>query len=120
MCDAEFDAPRGPDNFPCPRCGGLVWFELDPAGPIVRFDRGQVTRNGVDDKEAWAALHLSGTLIIDYRAVSHLFSAVLGRMVRVKQRLGRQARLKLLLHPDLYKVFQITRLDQIFDIERSG
>lgn len=119
MCDADIETPRGPSEVPCPRCGGLVWFEFDPDGYVARFDRRMVMTNGSDDNAAWAALHLRGRLIIDYRGVSHLFSAVLGRMVRLQQRLGPQGRLKVLLHPDLFKVFQITRLDQIFDIDRS-
>ena len=119
MCDAEYETPKGASDVPCPRCGGLIWFEFDPDGRVVRFDRRMVMNHGSDDKEAWAALHLRGTLILDYRRVSHLYSAVLGRMVRVQQRLGPQPRLKVLLHPDLYRVFQITRLDQIFDIDRT-
>lgn len=119
MCDAELDTPKGATDVPCPRCGGLVWFEFDPDGRIERFDRRTALSGSPDENEAWATLHLRGRLIIDYRHVSHLFSAVLGRMVRLQQRLGPQARLKLLLHPDLFKVFQITRLDQIFDIDRS-
>lgn len=119
MCDAPVPPAIGLAEVPCPRCGGLTWFEFDPDGSVAPFDRGMVMSNGVEDNAAWAALHLRGRLIIDYRTVTHLYSAILGRMVRIQQRLGPQARLKVLLHPDLYKVFQITRLDQIFDIERT-
>lgn len=119
MCDAPIEPPQEMSEVPCPRCGGLVWFEFDPDGTIAPFDRRMVMKNGVDDKAVWAALHLRGRLIVDYRKVSHLYSAILGRLVRIQQQMGPQARLKMLLHPDLYKVFQITRLDQIFDIERS-
>lgn len=57
-------------------------------------------------------------LILDFRHVRFLSSAVLGLLIRVSKRVAEQGgQLKLCnIHPGIYEVFKITRLTNVFDI----
>lgn len=63
-------------------------------------------------------------LILDFGRVRFLSSAVLGLLIRVNKRIcERGGRLRLCgIHPDIYDVFRITRLTEVFDIrdDRQG
>jgi anti-sigma B factor antagonist len=60
-------------------------------------------------------------LVLDFRHVRFLSSAVLGLLIRVSKRVCEQGgQLKLCnIHPGIYEVFKITRLTNIFDIYES-
>jgi len=60
-------------------------------------------------------------LVLDFRHVRFLSSAVLGLLIRVRKRINeRGGQLKLCnIHPGIYEVFKITRLTNIFDIYES-
>lgn len=60
-------------------------------------------------------------LVLDFRHVRFLSSAVLGLLIRVSKRVAEQGgQLKLAnIHPGIYEVFKITRLTNIFDIYES-
>ncbi|MDI9431431.1 MAG: STAS domain-containing protein [Sedimentisphaerales bacterium] len=60
-------------------------------------------------------------LVLDFRHVRFLSSAVLGLLIRVSKRVSEQGgQLKLAnIHPGIYEVFKITRLTNIFDIYES-
>ncbi len=60
-------------------------------------------------------------LVLDFRHVRFLSSAVLGLLIRVSKRVSEQGgQLKLCnIHPGIYEVFKITRLTNIFDIYES-
>lgn len=57
-------------------------------------------------------------LILDFRHVRFLSSAVLGLLIRISKRVGEQGgQLRLCnIHPGIYEVFKITRLTNVFDI----
>ena len=57
-------------------------------------------------------------LILDFRNVRFLSSAVLGMLIRISKRVyEREGRLKLCkLDPKIYEIFKITRLTKTFDI----
>ncbi len=57
-------------------------------------------------------------LILDFRNVRFLSSAVLGLLIRVSKRVHeREGRLKLCqINPKIYEIFKITRLTKTFDI----
>jgi anti-sigma B factor antagonist len=57
-------------------------------------------------------------LILDFRNVQFLSSAVLGLLIRVSKKVyERDGQLKLCsIDPKIYKIFKITRLTKIFDI----
>jgi predicted RNA-binding Zn-ribbon protein involved in translation (DUF1610 family) len=121
MCRAESLHPPEERTFdaPCPNCGFVIWFERSD-GQVIPFEREMNKAGVIDDPAAWEELHRHGTLVFDFRRIKHFQSQVLGRMIRVKQKLGKQARLKVLIHRDLMEVFRITRLDQIFHLEADG
>ncbi len=60
-------------------------------------------------------------LLLDFHNVEHLSSAALGMLITLNKQLGeRQGRLVLAnIHPQLYEVFKITRLNKLFNIQSS-
>jgi anti-sigma B factor antagonist len=60
-------------------------------------------------------------LILDFRNVQFLSSAVLGLLIRVSKKVyEHDGQLKLCsIDPKIYKVFKITRLTKIFDIYKN-
>jgi len=57
-------------------------------------------------------------LVLDFRHVKFLSSAVLGLLIRISKRIYEQGgQLRLCnIHPGIYEVFKITRLTSVFDI----
>ena len=57
-------------------------------------------------------------LVLDFRHVRFLSSAVLGLLIRISKRIYEQGgELRLCnIHPGIYEVFKITRLTSVFDI----
>lgn len=57
-------------------------------------------------------------LVLDFRHVKFLSSAVLGLLIRISKRIHEQGgQLRLCnIHPGIYEVFKITRLTNVFDI----
>ena len=57
-------------------------------------------------------------LVLDFRHVKFLSSAVLGLLIRISKRVHEQGgELRLCnIHPGIYEVFKITRLTNVFDI----
>lgn len=57
-------------------------------------------------------------LVLDFRHVKFLSSAVLGLLIRISKRIYEQGgELRLCsIHPGIYEVFKITRLTNVFDI----
>ena len=60
-------------------------------------------------------------LLLDFRNVEHLSSAALGMLITLNKQLGeRQGRLVLAnIHPQIYEVFKITRLNKLFTIHSN-
>ncbi len=60
-------------------------------------------------------------MLLDFRNVEHLSSAALGMLITLnKQLMERQGRLVLAnIHPQIYEVFRITRLNKLFNIQNS-
>ncbi|NLU21591.1 MAG: STAS domain-containing protein [Phycisphaerae bacterium] len=60
-------------------------------------------------------------LLLDFRNVEHLSSAALGMLITLNKQLGeRQGRLVLAnIHPQIYEVFKITRLNKHLNIQSS-
>lgn len=57
-------------------------------------------------------------LLLDFKNVEHLSSAALGMLISLNKQLSeRQGRLVLAnIHPQIYEVFKITRLNKLFNI----
>jgi len=60
-------------------------------------------------------------LLLDFKNVQHLSSAALGMLITLnKQLIERQGRLVLAnIHPQIYEVFRITRLNKLFNIQST-
>lgn len=58
-------------------------------------------------------------LLLDFRNVEHLSSAALGILITLSKQLAeRQGKLVLAnIHPHIYEVFKITRLNKLFNIQ---
>ncbi|GMU24123.1 MAG: hypothetical protein AMXMBFR13_42000 [Phycisphaerae bacterium] len=61
-------------------------------------------------------------LLLDFRRVEHLSSAALGMLITLNKQLGdRQGRMALAnIHPQIFEVFKITRLNKLFNIQSSS
>lgn len=57
-------------------------------------------------------------ILLNFGNVQFLSSAALGKLINLKKKVGAvRGKLKLCcIHPDLFEVFRITRLDQVFEI----
>jgi anti-sigma B factor antagonist len=60
-------------------------------------------------------------LVLDFRHVRFLSSAVLGLLIRISKRIYEQGgELRLCnIHPGIYEVFKITRLTSVFEIHKD-
>ena len=60
-------------------------------------------------------------LVLDFRHVRFLSSAVLGLLIRISKRIYEQGgELRLCnIHPSIYEVFKITRLTSVFEIHEN-
>lgn len=122
--DFKIEASDPPGDAPCPCCGHLVWFTWDGLGDAqVIKPTGELTHpERLDRLFASLMMIRKGTrLVVDLEDVSYLSSAVLGRLINVKKKLGASG-VKLRLrgvHPDLREIFRLTRLDEVLEIEAS-
>ncbi len=57
-------------------------------------------------------------IVLDFTNVDYLSSAALGKLITLDKKVkAAQGKLRLCcIHPDIYEVFEITRLNKIFDI----
>jgi len=57
-------------------------------------------------------------ILVNFRKVEHLSSAALGALITLNKKVNqRNGRLVLAnIHPQIYEVFEITRLDKVFEI----
>jgi len=71
--------------------------------------------------EAVIEPHRGIRLILDFRHVKFLSSAVLGLLIRISKKIYEQGgQLRLCsIHPGIYEVFKITRLTSVFDIHED-
>jgi anti-sigma B factor antagonist len=60
-------------------------------------------------------------LLLDFRNVEHLSSAALGMLITLHKQLAeKQGQLALAnIHPQIYEVFKITRLNKLFNIQST-
>lgn len=60
-------------------------------------------------------------LLLDFKSVEHLSSAALGMLITLNRQVGEQrGRLVLAnIHPQIYEVFKITRLNKLFNIQST-
>ena len=115
----EPSAPPG--DAPCPRCGHLLWFTWEDTGvdQILKPTGNLFLPEEFDSLLESLAMHPGMRLVLDLSDVQYLSSAVLGKLINLKKKVGAvRGKVKLrCIHPDLLEVFRITRLDQVFEIE---
>jgi anti-sigma B factor antagonist len=105
----------------CERCGWLEWFTWEDAGDVhVLRPNGHLLHAEPIQKFLDAYAQRPGTkLVIDLANAQYISSAALSKLLALRKWvLGRKGRLALRsVHPDLWEVFQVTRLDAYFDVE---
>jgi anti-anti-sigma regulatory factor len=118
--DLQIEPSDPAGDAPCPQCGHLLWFVWEELGDA------QVIKLAASpfDAESWDSLIDSTDvssgrrLVIDFSDVQNCSSAILGKLINLKKKLGRERRLVLQhVHPDFLEVFRITRLDQVVELE---
>jgi anti-sigma B factor antagonist len=123
LCGSDLESePSDPaGDAPCPRCGHLVWFTREDLGDVrvIKPMGSRLEPESLDSLVNRLAIRPGTRLVIDFSDVQYLASRVLGDLIRLKKQLDAgRGRLSLRhLHPDLMEVFQISRLDRVFDLE---
>jgi anti-sigma B factor antagonist len=125
VCDTkvtvEISDPNG--TSPCPKCGHLLWFHWENQGDTCVITPLE-NRLTVDLWRQFQNALAPGSvkrLVIDFRHVRYMQSEMLGRLLNLRKNTGQAIRRVKLrnLHPDLFEVFRITRLDQVFELEQT-
>ena len=116
---------------PCSHCGHLLWFtDAEGSGTlIVRWPDGRtvVVVDQLELDAAWVmqvgeeilGRSAAPQLVLDLSRVELLSTAALGKLITLDKRIrahGGTFKLRN-LRPQVYDVFQITRLDRFFEIE---
>jgi len=105
----------------CDHCGWLEWFTWDVQGdddvlkPFGHLLHAEPVQKFIDaytpepDKR----------LVIDLAKAQYISSAALSKLLTLRKKvLGRKSRISLRsVHPDLWEVFRVTRLDTYFEVE---
>lgn len=124
VCGAAIEVePSDPaGDAPCPHCGNLLWFTWDEFGDVITIKpKHNTLRSDHLDTLTDKALEKAGVqLVLDLCNVEYLSSTELGSLINLKKKVrGLKGRLRIEnLRPELLEIFQITRLDQVFDIRR--
>lgn len=60
-------------------------------------------------------------ILLDFQEVEFLSSAALGKLITLDKKVkSKEGKLKLCgIHPEIFKVFEITRLNEVFDIRSN-
>ncbi len=103
----------------------VLLVEEDPSGVLIgTFQLNRVVDEEVVQRlsEELAALAATGRkVILNFSKVEYLSSSVLGKLINFQRRLkehGGELRL-CCIHPSIYEIFEITRLNTLFDIYRT-
>jgi anti-anti-sigma factor len=106
---------------PCSQCGYLLWFTWEDLGDVqVIKPTGSLLDTGsLDSLMDTIALRHGMRIAIDLSKVQHLSSAVLGRLVKLKKKVGGVGGRIVLrhIHPELRDIFRVHGYTQPFDIE---
>jgi anti-anti-sigma factor len=115
----EAAGPSG--DAPCSRCGHLRWFTWEELGDVdvIKPTGDRLTREDLDAFLDSVALRPGIDLVLDLVNVHYIASAALGCLVSLKKRVASVGGQFTIRHvePDLMVVFQITRLDHVFDLQ---
>lgn len=105
----------------CERCGWLEWFRWEDADDVQVFSpMGNLLHAEPFQKFNEAFTPRPGTrLVFDFTDVQYMSSAALSKLLALRKKLrgvGQPIVLRA-VHPDLWEVFRVTRLDSYFEIE---
>ncbi len=105
----------------CPRCGWLSWFNWDDRdGVQVLRPKGDLLHAEPLQAFLQAFMPTPGArFVADLAEVQYVSSAALSKLLGLRKRvLGVKGRIVLRnVHPDLWEVFRVTRLDTYFEVE---
>lgn len=118
VCTSAVGAPNGGS---CARCGWRTWFTWEDLGDV------QVLRPKADLLHAEPMQEFLQAFsprpgvrfVVDLADVQYVSSAALSKLLGLRKRvLGVKGRIVLRhVHPDLWEVFRVTRLDTYFEVE---
>jgi anti-sigma B factor antagonist len=105
----------------CPQCGHLLWFASRRVGDVTVI---RLLDNRVAVMELLELLENAVTegavdrMVLNFGSIQQVSSAALGKLIKLQGRSEAvRGRLRLCgVHPDLRRVFKITRLDGLFDL----
>lgn len=122
VCDASAGQPAESPSQSCPRCGHLLWFssrEVDGVTVIRLLDNRVAVLEMLEFLDQALIEGRMSRVVLNFGSIQQVSSAALGKMIKLQGHAGNvRGSLRLCaLHPDLRKVFRITRLDTIFDLD---
>lgn len=123
VCSAELNQ-HSADSLtaaPCARCGHLEWFTWEDRGDeaIVKL-AGRLTESEPWDRLVDSIkLRPGARLVLDFRGVDYVSSGIFVRLIALKRKTLLLTGSLTLRHvrPELLKIFEVTRLDHVFDFE---
>ncbi|MDR3621338.1 MAG: STAS domain-containing protein [Paludisphaera borealis] len=108
-------------NRSCDGCGWLAWFTWEDLGDVqVLKPAGNLLHPEPLQKFLDAFTPRPGSrFVLNLADAQYISSAALAKLLTLRKRLlGRNARIVLRsVHPDLWEVFRVTRLDTYFEVE---
>ena len=118
--DLRSDPSDGSSPPTCSVCGFGRWFSMNLDGDFTVINPIRATLlpedldRLIDAVTAMKPLHL----VLNLAGVQHISSAVLGKLLNLKSlvRFGRGSFALVNLRDDVFKIFKMTRLDDVFDI----
>jgi anti-anti-sigma factor len=124
VCASELKSePLAPaKSVPCARCGHLVWFGYERLGDdeeVIKF-RGKLIHS-----EQWTGLLNSlklrpgGRLVLDFHDVDFIASGIFSKLIELKRKVRAVTGSLILRHVNaqIFKQFQVTRLDHMSEFE---
>jgi anti-anti-sigma factor len=119
--DLKIESSDPAGDAPCPCCGHLLWFTREEVGgaQIIKPTGNLLSSESLDQLFESVEVRPGMQLVLDFRGVQYVTSAVLGKLINLKKKVAVMRGMMRLrgIHPDLEEVFRITRLDQVFEIE---
>jgi anti-sigma B factor antagonist len=123
VCGARAES-SGRNEGACPSCGHLLWFASEQVHGVTVI---RLLDNRVAVMELLELLeHAVGTgemdrIVLNFGTIQQVSSAALGKLLKLAASAEAvRGKLRLCnLHPDLLKVFRITRLDCLFHLHET-
>lgn len=116
----ELAAPA--EAAPRARCGHLVWFTWERRGDgeeVIKLSGKLIHSERWNGLIGSLKLHPGGRLVLDFADVDYIGSGTFSKLIELKRKVRAVTGNLVLRHvqADVFKDFQVTRLDHVFDFE---